>query len=169
MNLCSKLKNDLELLERYNEIFIEQKELGMIEEVSESSEPGKCHYLLHHPVIREDKDTTKVRIVFDASAKGNGRSLNECVYKGPQLTPLIFDILLRFRAFVTVLTTGIEKTFLQISINPNDRDYLRFLWFEDVFAEVPKIVRNRFAGVLFGMTSSPYLLNGTVQKYAKNT
>ena len=104
MNLYSKLKNDPELLERYNEIFIEQKELGMIEEVSESSEPGKCHYLPHHPVIWEDRGTTKVRIVFDASAEGNGPSLNECLYKGPQLTPLISVILLRFR------TSGISLT-----------------------------------------------------------
>ena len=69
--------------------------------------------------------------------------------------------------FVTVLTALIEKVFLQISINPNDRDYLRFLWFEYVFAEVSKIVRNRFARVLFSMTSSPYLLNSTVPKHAK--
>ena len=65
------------------------------------------------------------------------------------------------------LTADIEKVFLQIGINPNDRDYLRLLWFEDVFAEVPKIVRNRFTRVLFGMTSSIYLFNGTVQKHAK--
>ena len=77
----------------------------MIERVSESGEPGKCHYLPHHPVIREDNDTTKVRIVFDASAKGNGPSLNECVYKGP----LIFDILLRFRTFVIAVTTALRK------------------------------------------------------------
>ena len=152
MNLYSKLKNDPELLECYNEIFVEQKELGMIEEFL-SSEPGKCHYLPHHPVIREDKDTTKVSIFFDALAKGNGPSLNECLYKGPQLTPLIFDILLRFRTFVIALTADIEKAFLQISINPNDRDYLRFLWFENVFAEIPKLVLIRFARVLFGMTS----------------
>ena len=68
---------------------------------------------------------------------------------------------------MTALTPDIEKAFLQISINPNDRDYLRFLWFENVFVEVPKIVRNRFLKVLFGMTSSTYLLNGTVQKHAK--
>ena len=112
--ICAKkdLKNDLELLERFDETFIEQKELRMIVEVSESSGPGKCHHLPRHPVIREDKDTTKVRIVFDASAKGNGPSLSECLYKGPQLNPLIFDILLRFRTFVIALTTDIEKAFL---------------------------------------------------------
>ena len=54
----------------------------MIEEVSESSEPDKRHYLPHHPVIRKDKDTTKVRIFFDALAKKNGPSLSGCFYKG---------------------------------------------------------------------------------------
>ena len=65
------------------------------------------------------------------------------------------------------LTTDIEKVFLQISINPNYGNYLRILWFEDVFAEISKIVPRRFARVLFGMTSSPYLLNGRVQNTLK--
>ena len=67
MNLYVKLKNYPELLKRFNEIFIEQKELGTIEEVSESSESGKCHYLPPHLVIREDKNTSKVKH-FYASA-----------------------------------------------------------------------------------------------------
>ena len=74
----------------------------MIEEVSESSKPRKRHYLPHHPVIREGKDATKVRIVFNASTKGNGPGLNECLYKGPQLTSLIFEIPLRFRTLRTL-------------------------------------------------------------------
>ena len=59
----------------------------MIEEVSESSKPRKRHYLPHHP---------------NASTKGNGPGLNECLYKGPQLAPLIFEILLRFRTLRTL-------------------------------------------------------------------
>ena len=65
---------------------------------------------------QDDKDTTKVRIVFGASAGGNGPK--EYVYKGLQRTPLIFDILLRFPTFAVALTAVIEKAFLEISINP---------------------------------------------------
>ena len=66
--LYSTLKNDTVLLKKYNDIFIEQKEMGIIEPAIETALPGKCHYIPHHPVVREDKNTSKVRIVFDASA-----------------------------------------------------------------------------------------------------
>ena len=97
--LHEKLKSDPDLLQKYNEIFQSQKELGIIESAPENCESGNCHYIPHHPVVNENKDTTKVRIVFDASAKSEGPSLNDCLYKGPQLTPLLFDIFVRFRTF----------------------------------------------------------------------
>ena len=55
-------------------------------------------YLPHHTIIWEDKQTTKTRIVFDASAKdSNGVSLNSCLEPGPALQPDLVGILLRFR------------------------------------------------------------------------
>lgn len=58
--------------------------------------PGTVHYLPHKEVVKEDRATTKLRIVYDASAKSrNEPSLNDCLLPGPALTPLIFDILLR--------------------------------------------------------------------------
>ena len=148
-------------------------ELEIIEPTNENVSPGKCHYILHHPVIREDKNTSKVRIVFDASAKSDGPRLNQCLYKGPQLTPLVFDILIRFRSFaidleVLQLTSDIEKAFLEISINENDRDHLRFLWFDDVFSDLPKVVQNKFARVIFGVTSSPFPFNQTIRKHVQS-
>jgi hypothetical protein len=61
------------------------------------SKAGNVHYLPHREVVRADQDTTKVRVVYDASAKTTGPSLNECLYTGPSLTPLIFDILVSTR------------------------------------------------------------------------
>ena len=120
---------------------------------------GDCHYVAHHPVFREDRKTSKLRIVFDASTKENGPSLNEVLYKGPQLTPLIFDILISFRTYAIALTFDfVEKTFHQVNDHEKDREFLRFLWFDNVFSDQPKIVRYRFARVIFGVTCSPFLL-----------
>ena len=78
---------------------------------------------------------------------------------------MIFDIILRFRLFSIPITADIEKAFLQIGIKETDRDYLRFLWVDDILKENPKIIRNRFARVVFGMTSSPFLLNAAICKH----
>ena len=167
MKLYSCLKGSPELLKQYIDIFTAQMELGIVEEVKSRGIKGEVHYLPYHSVIRDDKTTTKVRIVFDASSKETGPSLNECLHKGPQTTPLIFNILLRFRTFKIALVADIEKAFLQIAINEKDRDSLRFLWFDNVFSEQPKIVRNRFARVIFGVTSLRYLVNETICKHAQ--
>ena len=55
LKLHKKLKNDPEILSQYDEIFEEQKRLGIIETVWEPGEKkGEAHYLAHHPVILED-------------------------------------------------------------------------------------------------------------------
>lgn len=50
----------------------------------ESSEGERTHYLPHHAVIHQDKTTTKLRIVYDASSKEDGLSLNDCLHTGPK-------------------------------------------------------------------------------------
>ena len=54
----------------------------------ETTDDNSSIYLPHHDVIREDKETSKARVVYDASAKGsNGDSLNDCMMVGPVLQP----------------------------------------------------------------------------------
>ena len=91
----------------------------------------------------------------------------DCLYKGPCLNPLLFDILLRFRVHNIALTADIEKAFLQISVATEDRDYLRFLWYKDVFSDLQEVIKLRFARVIFGATCSQFLLNGTVKTHAE--
>lgn len=155
------------MFKQYDDTFREQLEKGIIERADEPGEIGATHYLPHHPVIREDRQTTKLRVVFDASAKSQGPSLNECLYKGPQLTPLLYDILLRFRSYPIALSADIEKAFFQISIAQQERDYLRFLWFDDITSKTPSIVKYRFTRVPFGLNSSPFVLNGTLKKHTE--
>ena len=107
LNLHQKFKDNPDVLKTYNYIFIEQKQNGVIEEVMSPRKLGETHYIPHHPVIEDDKTTTKICIVFDASARNNGPSLNDCLYKGPHLTPLLYHILLRFRSHVAALTSDV--------------------------------------------------------------
>jgi len=62
--------------------------------------------------------------VFDGSAKADPKyfSLNDCLEKGPNLTPLIFDVLLKFRQHKVGITGDIEKAFRQILIKSEDRN-----------------------------------------------
>ena len=125
------------------------------------------HYLPHYPVFREDKAMIKLSIVYDASAKTRGPSLNECLYAGPKFGQSIMDILLWFCTHRTALTTDTEKAFLMISIVPHDRDVLRFLWVDDINKNLPKIVTLRFTHVVFSVSSSPFLLNATINHHAE--
>ena len=145
-------KSNLELLRQYDQVIQEQLEGNIIEPVSNEdvSPLTKIHYLPHRAVLRTDKKTTKLRVVYNASAKKDGPSLNDCLYAGPSLTPLIFHVLLRFRLQTFAITSDIEKAFLNVSITPENRDFLRFLWVDDITKEI------------LGINSSPFLLNGTI-------
>lgn len=87
------------------------------------------HYLPHHAIVRSDKDTTKLHVVYDASSKVDGKP---SLLVGPKFNQKIFDILVRFRSYQTALTADIEKAFLMIAVEEGDRDILRFLWVNDI-------------------------------------
>ena len=115
----------------------DQVERGIVEVVDKATFQGESiYYLLHHPVVREDKATTKLRIVYDASARTSGPSLNDCLYAGPKFNQGIMDILLRFRTYKTALAADIEKAFLMISVAQPDRDVLCFLWIDDIHKQL---------------------------------
>jgi len=120
--------------------------------------------LPHHPVVREDKLTTKV---YDALAKTSGPLLNECLYAGSKFDQRILDILLRFRLYETALAADIENAFLMISVAPKDKDVLRFLWIHDIGKKSQEVVKMRFARVVFGVSSSPFLLNATIKHHVE--
>ena len=104
-------------------------------------------------VVRNDKSTTKVRIVFDGSAKRvNQASLNEILHTGPALNPSIFELLLKFRIYQVVLTADMEKAYLQLEVVEKHRDLMRFLYYSNIFADNPEIIIMRFCRVIFGIS-----------------
>ena len=75
-SLIKRLKRDPVALHEYDPILKKQESDGIIEEPPNTFKAaGTLHYLPHHPVIRTDKLTSRVRIVYDASAKSDGPSL----------------------------------------------------------------------------------------------
>ena len=83
-------------------------------------------------VIRNDKDTTKVRIVFDGSAKEKGgHSIKELLYAGPCLLSHIFDVLLRFCFGKIAVVADVQQAFLDVEICEKDKkNFLRFLFID---------------------------------------
>ena len=59
------------------------------------------------------------------------------------LTPLLYDILIRFRIHNVAITSDLEKAYLQISVAPEHRNYLRFVWYQslnDAYLELLNVV-----------------------------
>lgn len=114
-------------------------------------------YLPHHPVIRECSLTTKVRVVFDASAKTDtGLSLNDVQFSGPTIQRDLLSILLRFRIYPYVLNADISKMYRQVLIDPSERSYQRILW-KNPDCPQAQIECFELNTVTYGCASSPFL------------
>ena len=128
-SLVRKLQREPGMIDKYDENIQEQLTEGIVERVA--NEPNeRTFYIPHKPVRKEAAATTKLRIVFDASAKPSedSPSLNECLETGPPLQDLLWNVLVRNRLKPVALTADIKKAFLQVRIRPEDRDALRFHW-----------------------------------------
>ena len=161
------------MLSEYDNIIREQLRHGIVEYVDKSEKPesfnGEYHYLPHHGVIRQDSVTTKLRIVYDGSAKGVGDkfSLNDCLLTGPNSIPRLFNILIQFRWNPVGITADIEKAFLMISIiiKPSDHNFLRFLWIKDPNKPQPELIHLRFTHLVFGLRPSPAVLGAVINHH----
>ena len=113
-------------------------------------------------MIRKSAETTKIRIVYDASASATPDApwLNDCLYPGPALQKKLWDVLIQQRAYPVVLAGDIKKAFLQIRIHKSERDALHFHWQTDLNSDVQTY---RFTRVLFGLAPSPFLLGKVLE------
>ncbi|XP_067945305.1 uncharacterized protein [Watersipora subatra] len=115
------------------------------------------HFGVYHPKKK------KLRIVFDASAKHMGKSLNELLLTGPDQMNNLVGILLRFRQNTIALSCDVQKMFHNFIVAPEHRDFLRFLWRDDA---TEQIVEYRMTRHLFGATSSPGVATFALRKIA---
>ena len=168
-SLLKKLLADPKLAEKYKAVLVEQEKLQMIEKVPTDATAELIHYIPHHPVLREDRTTTKVRIVFDASARQSKQSpsLNDCLYRGPVLLNDLAGMLIRFRLNKFAAISDIEKAFLQVGLQEQARDVVRFLWLKEPnkLSLEDNLQQYRFTRVPFGIISSPFLLAATLKHH----
>ena len=168
-SLRDNLSRKNNYLEIYHNLIKGNLDLGFIERVDNNYSKLKTHYLPHH-AVEKSSITTPIRIVYNCSAKVKGsNSLNDCLLKGPSMTAKLFDILLKFRIDTFAFTADISKAFLRVGLQESERDFLRFLWFEDPSDINSKLVCYRFKAVPFGSTSSPFLLQATMDFHLKNS
>ena len=117
-------------------------------------------YMPHHAVIKPESG--KVRIVSDASCQAyqGALSLNDVIHGGPSLLVDLAETLMNFRIHNVAIVADIQKAYLALALNPDDRDAFRFLWYEG-----DETVEYRFARVPFGVIVSSFLLHAVLQSH----
>ena len=167
--LCNterKLEKDKFIQGEYQKTSESYIEKGYLKRVTEEeSPPPEVWYLPHFPVVRMDKTSTKVRIVFDCSAKTDGISLNDIIYAGPKLQQELFDVLIRFRRNPVALVCDIKEMYLQVEIKENDRAMFRILWRDGDRDREPEVLE--FNRVVFGKNAAPMECQFVAQENAR--
>ncbi len=107
---------------------------------------NKEFYIPHKFVVKEKSETTKLRIVYDASVRAtpDSPSLNENLHTGPSLQNKLWDVLIQQRAFPIMVSADIRQAFLQIRVRESERDAFRFHWRK---SEMDEVETFRFARV----------------------
>ncbi|XP_061190177.1 uncharacterized protein LOC133198039 [Saccostrea echinata] len=164
-NTEKRLMRNKEVRDSYSNTIERYVEKGNIHKIDHNEEKSGTWYLPHFPVIRPDKTTTKTRIVFDASAKHDGVSLNDMIHCGPQLQNELFNVLLRFRRNSVALVCDIAEMYLRIKVPLEDRPYQRFLWHDMMLDARPDVYE--FSSVVFGINSSPFQVQLVAQTHAE--
>ena len=126
--------------------------------------PNRVLYLPMHAVKMELSSTTKIRAVFDASAKSSSNvSLNDILLVGPTVHSSLLDVLLRFRLHRIALTADVSKMYQAIEVVKSDRDLHRFVWRSDPDKPIQDY---RMTRVTFGVSASSFAANMSVKRNA---
>ena len=121
-------------------------------------------YLPMHAVRKESSSTTKIRAVFDASAKSSsGVSLNDTLLVGPTVHSPLIDVLLRFRFHRIALTTDVSRMYRAVELTSSDRDLHRFVWRRNPDEPLQDC---RMTRVTFGVSASSFAANMSVKQNA---
>ncbi|XP_013189615.2 uncharacterized protein LOC106134183 [Amyelois transitella] len=152
-----------EFKKKYTDFIDEYQNLDHMEDVSSQEKiTHKPYYLPHHAVVNESSLTTKLRVVFDGSAKPeHGTALNDELLIGPALQQDLRDLIIRWRTHKICLIADIKQMYRQILISKNDVDYQRILWRRSPLEEVTE---KRLLTVTYGTSCAPFLAIRTLKQ-----
>ena len=153
-----------EAMQAYDKIILEYERKGYVKKVRTNNDKNQW-FLPHFAVIKEDRTTTKTRMVFDAAAKNRGKSLNDAIHPGPKLQKDLLTVLIRFRRAPVALSGDISEMFLQVGLREEDRRYHRFLWRSFDASQEPSVYE--FQSLVFGNTASPFCAQFVIQNHAE--
>lgn len=169
ISLERRFKSDPSLFLQYKDFISEYISLGHAEYLSSFESTNMelpTYYLPHHAILRPQSASTKLRVVFNASASTTtGASLNDVLLEGPNIYPEIIDIIMRFRLYKYVFSTDIVKMFRNILINKNHQQLQRMLW-RDSPEENLKCIQLKT--VTYGTKCAPYLAYKTLQTLSQD-
>ncbi|XP_065085539.1 uncharacterized protein LOC135707601 [Ochlerotatus camptorhynchus] len=159
--LDNRLEKDEELKTQYHAFMDEYISLGhMVPALDDNENSSTSCYLPHHPVVKQSSTTTKVRVVFDSSAKtSTGHSLNDALLVRPVVQHDILDIHLRFRMVMIAVVADAEKMYRQVLMHRADRSLQTILWPPSSSGSVQAY---ELCTVTYGLAPSSFLATRTL-------
>lgn len=162
-----KLMKTPEIREQYDTTILEYLEMRHMRKIAMSEiEKSPHYYLPHHAVIKPEKITTKLRVVFNASSPtANKKSLNDILHPGPILQQDLVIQILKWRFFKYVFNADVTKMYRQILVDPSQTQFQRIL-----FRRAPNDPVEDFEllTVTFGVNCAPFLALRTLRQLAED-
>lgn len=159
-----RFAKDIAFCSLYREFMEQYTELNHMMPMPTPTDSAEVCYLPHHGVLRKSSAITKLRVVFNGSARvTTGSSLNQYLYCGPNLLPTLANVLLQWCRYRYVLATDIEKMYRQIEVHHLDRDLQRILWRSSPEEDVQEY---QLKTVTCGLACAPFLAIRTLRQLA---
>ncbi|KAJ8723327.1 hypothetical protein PYW08_003239 [Mythimna loreyi] len=167
-NVERKFSKNEDLAKQYKQFIREYEQLQHMKLATSNSKQKteiEC-FLPHHAVQRAESSTTKLRVVFNASSKTtSGHSLNDLMYRGPNLQIDLLELILKWRQYRFVFTADIEKCFRMILVDEQDQSLQQIVWRQS--PDQP--IRNyKLTTITYGTKAAPFLTMMTLRKLASD-
>jgi hypothetical protein len=167
LNMEKRFKKDHNLFVGYKKFIQEYLDLNHAEYIDISQYNLKrdaVYFLPHHPIIKQNAITTKLRVVFDGSMKTTKKiTLNDLMLKGANVQLELFDILLLFRLHKHIFVCDIQQMYRNILLDKSQRSLQNMLWRNSPEEPIRCI---QLKTITYGLKSSPFLATRCLKELA---